>query len=169
MCFSNWAHSFLMKVEFWRIGSGRVFFPLPAAVYICILKVNSSGPVANSVILQHLKDLLRWAAQLWVENSRRRGSPWQSVWKEFCRKETYSHSSATETSLECECTCSGQIAWATSLTELGLGCKSSRFLQKSRFLWVWFLRVKAEVARVLGRRKLTTASFLFADGRGTGL
>lgn len=96
------------------------------------------------------------------------GSPWQLVWKEFCRKEIYSLSSATGASLECECTCSGQIAWATSPYRAGSLVYSSQFLQKSRFLWVWFLRVKAEVTRVLGRRKLTT-SFLFADGHGTGL
>lgn len=90
------------------------------------------------------------------------------MWKEFCREEIYSHSGATGTSLECECTCSGQIAWATSPYSAGSLVYSSQFLQKSRFLWVWFLRVKAEVARVLGRRKLTT-SFLFADGHGTGL
>lgn len=46
--------------------------------------------------------------------------------------------------------------------------ESSQFLQKSRFLWVWFLKVKAEVASVLRRRKFTT-SFLFSDGHGTGL
>lgn len=34
-------------------------------------------------------------------------SPWEFVWKEFCRKEIYSPSNATETSLECECKCSG--------------------------------------------------------------
>lgn len=42
-----------------------------------------------------------------------------------CRKDVQSHSSTAETSLECECTCSGQIAWATSLAEPVSGVKLS--------------------------------------------
>lgn len=55
-----------------------------------------------------------------------------AVWVErILQERNLQHSRAAETSLECECTCLGQIAWASSLPEPGLWWRARNFCRKA--------------------------------------
>ena len=101
------------------ITKGRIlvevfcFFFSPGC--ICIFKVYSLGPATSAVIVSIWKMCCEERNGAGLRTPAAEYSSWQSVWEGLCRKEIYSRSRATETSLECECKCSGEIAWATSL------------------------------------------------------